>query len=237
MDTAYARHILEKTRENYDKMAEEFSDTRAHIWEDLAYLKKFVQNGDKVLDLGCGNGRLLELFSDKKINYTGADSSEKLVEIAKNRYENNTILSSGSQCSFVVGDALNLPFEDDVFDKIFSVAVFHHIPSKEFRLQFLREAKRVLKKDGFLIIMVWNLWQKKGIWRFVKFTFLKLVGLSRLDFGDVLVPWKKKTQRYFHSFTRRELKKVAVEAGFSIEEIGLLTRKAGHFNIYIIAKK
>lgn len=236
MNRAYAQYILEKTREDYDKMAEEFSDTRAHIWEDLPYLKKFVKDGDKVLDLGCGNGRLIELFRDKKIDYTGADNSEKLIEIARKRYKDYT--SENLSRQFVIGDALNLPFGDNTFDKIYSVAVFHHIPSKELRLEFLEEAKRILKKEGLLILVVWNLWQRKTSWRiFIKLTFLKLIGLSKLDFKDFWIPWQNKISRYIHSFTRRELKNIALEAGFSVEEIGLLTRKAGYFNMYIIGRK
>lgn len=236
MNKDYARYILEKTREDYDRIAEEFSNTRSGTWEDLNYLKKFVADGDKVLDLGCGNGRIIELFKDRKISYTGVDNSKKLIEIARKRYEDYT--SENLSRQFVVGDALNLPFGDNTFDKIYSVAVFHHIPSKGFRLEFLKEAKRVLKKNGLLVIVVWNLWQRKTNWKiFIKMTFLKLIGLSKLDFKDSWIPWQNKINRYIHSFTKHELKNVVSEAGFSIEEVGLLTRKAGHFNIYIIGRK
>lgn len=236
MNKDYAQYILEKTRKDYNAIAEEFSNTRSGTWEDLNYLKKFVADSDKVLDLGCGNGRVIELFRDKKIDYTGVDNSKKLIGIAKKRYENYT--SGNLSRQFVVGDALNLSFKNSTFDKIYSIAVFHHIPSKEFRLEFLKEAKRVLKKDGLLVMTVWNLWQRKTSWRiFIKLTFLKLIGLSKLDFKDSWVSWGKKIKRYFHSFTKKELMDIVKEAGFSIQETGFLKRKAGQFNMYIIARK
>lgn len=236
MNKDYAQYILEKTRKDYDTIAENFSKTRPEIWEDLMYLKKFAKDGDRVLDLGCGNGRLLELFKDKKIDYTGVDNSQKLIKIAKRRHENYNLKNIKSQ--FATGDALHLLFKDNTFDKIYSIAVFHHIPSRELRTRFLKEAKRILKKDGLLIMTVWNLWQRKTNWRvFIKLTLLKLIGFSKLDFKDFWIPWGKKLNRYIHAFTRKELRDIVSKSGFSVKECGLLKRKAGYFNIYVIARK
>jgi SAM-dependent methyltransferase len=85
----------------------------------------------------------------------------------------------------------------------------HHIPSHELRLKFLSEARRVLKKNGIAVFTVWNLWQKKGIKFQIKYFLLKILGLSRLDFRDVLVPYSAKNAkifRYYHAFTKKELK-------------------------------
>jgi len=41
------------------------------------------------------------------------------------------------------------------------LAVLHHIPSLEFRLEFLKEAKRVLRLGGLLILTVWDLKEKR----------------------------------------------------------------------------
>jgi len=128
MDKDYAKKILEETRENYNIISQDFSRTRNKFWEEMGFISKYVNDNEKVLDLGCGNGRLYELFQDKTIDYCGVDFSEKLIDIAKKRYP---------QFKFQVADALNLPFPADYFDKVFSIAVLHHIPSKELRLKFL----------------------------------------------------------------------------------------------------
>ena len=60
MDKEYAKKILEETKENYNLISEDFSITRDKFWEELGFLSKYVNDSDKVLDLGCGNGRLSE---------------------------------------------------------------------------------------------------------------------------------------------------------------------------------
>ena len=235
MNKEYAQYLLEKTCQDYNLISEHFSSSRFSLWPELKILRECAKEGEKILDLGCGNGRLLELFKDKNIEYVGIDNSEKLIAIAKKLHPD---------AKFQVADALGLPFPSGYFDKIYSIAVLHHIPSKELRLQFLKEAERVLKPGGFLILTVWNLWQKRTAWRlFFKYTTLKLIGKSELDFKDIFYPWKEQSgvaviQRYFHLFTKKEIGELAEMASFKIKEIGILKRKEEKdSNIYIIAEK
>lgn len=232
MDKEYAKYLLEKTRQDYNLLAEDFSRTRQFTW-DIEGLAKYVFEGDKILDLGCGNGRLLEIFKEIKINYWGIDSSERLIGIAKRKYPKN---------KFEVGDLLNLPFPNNFFDRVFAIRVLHHIPSQEFRIQALQEIKRILKPGGTLILTVWNVWESKykiNLLRMIKNCFLKIIGKSKLDFGDAFVPWWKvneKILRYFHFFTKRELRKIVKESGFKVREIWQ-SKFNGHSDIYLIAQK
>jgi len=181
------------------------------------------------LDLGCGNGRLIELFQDKEIEYFGVDNSEELIKIAKEKYPDK---------NFQTADALNLPFSGNFFDKVFSIAVLHQIPSKELRLQFLKEVKRVLKPGGQLILTVWVFHQPKELFLIFKATLLKILSLSRLDFGDFFEPWGKKLQRYYHDFSKRELFNLAKEIGFRVKDVGVVRNKRGNRrNIYLILQK
>lgn len=229
MTQEYAKYLLNKTREDYNRIAEQFSRSREFVWEELNYLAKYAEDGDKVLDIGCGNGRLLQIFKNKKIDYTGIDSSEKLIVIAKEKH---------SSVKFLTADALNLPFEDNSFDKVFSIAVLHHIPSKELRLKFLEEAKRVLKPNGLLVLTAWYFWREWHAWQSLIGSFTpKLFRLSKLDFKDIWEPWKRmRIDRYYHCFTINELKHLVEKAGFTVREIGIL-QKAGRRNIYLVAGK
>jgi len=233
MDLNYAKYILAKTKEDYNLIADDFSSKRGKMWKEFGFLKDYVSSGEKILDLGCGNGRLVELFQEKNIEYFGVDNSEKLIKIARKKYPYG---------KFQVADALNIPFPSDFFDKIISIAVLHHIPSEELRLQFIKEAKRVLKPKGLFIVAVWDLLQRKTSWRLLfKYALLRLIGKSKLDLGDIFVPWKisqgKDAQRYFRCFTKRELKKIIQKAGFKIKKVESLKRSAGHYNIFLIAGK
>jgi ubiquinone/menaquinone biosynthesis C-methylase UbiE len=233
MKKKYAEYLLKKTQKDYNLVAEDYARTRAFVPEDIKSLGDYTRTGEKVLDSGCANGRLWEIFKTKKVDYIGVDISEKLIELAKNKYP---------RAKFQKADALNLPFPNDYFDKIYSISVLHNIPSRNFQIQCLKEAKRILKPEGLLIIRVWDFWRRKAAQRLLfKYTFLKLIGKSKLDFKDVFVPWKNSkgqilTQRYFHCFSKRELEKLVKKSGFKIKE-SWLGGKDPRTNIYLIAKK
>ena len=228
MKREYAQYLLTKTIQDYNLIAEDFSRTRRFIWQDIKPLADFVFSRERVLDIGCGNGRLLQIFKDIDIDYTGVDASEKIIEQARRHYP---------KAKFQVSGALKLHLPTNYFDKVYSVAVLHHIPSKEFRLKFLQEARRVLKPGGLLILTVWNLWNWRGLKLISKHLFLKLLGKSKMDFKDVFVNWGKTCQRYIHIFSRGELEELVKEAGFKIKEAGVLRGKKRNKNFYLVAEK
>lgn len=225
-----AQALLKLSQEEYDEYASEFSSSRQFFWDELKFLKEYANSGDNLLDIGCGNGRLSDMFENKNIRYTGVDFSKELIEIAKKE--------RGKNKRFIQANALKLPFKDNSFDTVFSIAVLHHIPSKENRKKFLSEAHRVLKPNGICVLTVWNTLQ----WRFIKIHkkhFLdKIRGLSDLDFGDMIIPFgKNKRKRYVHTFTKRELQKLFKRNNFSNISIQEVKRESGYSNLVIIAQK
>lgn len=247
MDKEYARYLLKKTTEDYNRIAEDFSRTRAFLPEALKKLGEYAIPGDKVLDSGCGNGRLFEALKSKDIDYFGVDISEKLITIAQKRYLYPPQVFAKqkfgrARAKFLVGDSLNLPLPANFFGSVFSLAVLHHIPSKEFRLQYLKEVKRVLRQEGILVLRVWDFWKRKeGLKLILKYGLLKLFGKTKFDFGDVLLPWKNSegkilANRYFHCFRKMGLENLVKGAGFKIKEIWQ-EGKGKLSNIYLIAEK
>jgi len=233
MNRKYAEFLTQKTKKDYNLLAEDYTRTRAFIPEDIKEMADFVFSGDKVLDSGCASGRLFWVLKAKNVEYSGIDISEELIGIAKRCYPG---------ANFQVANVGNLPFPDNYFDKVLSVSVLHHIPSKQLRLQYLKESYRVLRPHGLLVLRVWDFWRrKKAVELIAKFTFLKLTGKSKLDFNDVFLPWKDSEgspviQRYFHCFTKGELKKLATGSGFKVKKIWR-AGKDPRTNIYLIAEK
>jgi len=114
----------------------------------------------------------------------------------------------------------------------------HHLPGYDLRREFLRQAHRVLKKGGLLVLTTWSSRSSRQRWKFlIKYSWLKIIGRSNLDWGDFYEPWADKGVRYFHNFSTKELRVLLEDAGFKIENIGFLTRKSGERNIVVIARK
>ncbi len=233
MKKEYAELLLNEMREIYNLIAKDYSRTRAFISNDLKNLGNYAKSGEKILDLGCANGRFYEVLENKNVDFYGVDFSRELIEMAKNKYRNG---------KFYLADARKLPFSDNFFDKIYSISVLHHIPSYDFRMQFLKEANRTLKPGGLLILRVWDFWKRKMALKLIsKYTLLKLLGKSNFDFKDVFVSWKDQNgnilaNRYFHCFTQGELKNLIKKAGFKIKEIWR-EGEDPRTNIYLVAEK
>jgi alkylated DNA repair protein alkB family protein 8 len=224
--------ILNETEVGYNLISNKFSQTRKHFWRELEFVKDFVKKGDKVLDFGCGNGRLLELLADKEFEYFGVDVSEKLIEIAKNKYQKeNTAFQKISSVE------KKIPFENEFFDAIYSIAVFHHIPSKNYREELVKELYKKTKIGGIIIVTVWNIWQKKYIKNIFNNWKSKLSGKSDLDWNDCEISFTDnegvKIQRFHHAFTKNEFEKLFNQVGFKTEKCEVVNGR----NILFIGKK
>ncbi len=86
MDSQYAQQLLAKVKNDYNQIAEDFSNTRHRVWEEIGFLFDYIKSGDKTLDSGCGNGRYSPLIKQRGGQYFGIDNSEELIKIAKSRY-------------------------------------------------------------------------------------------------------------------------------------------------------
>jgi SAM-dependent methyltransferase len=236
MKTAVAMKILAKNKEIYDQIAEDFAETRNKVWPEFEYFKGYLANGQDVLDLGCGNARLLELLKDYKVNYLGIDFSPNLIAEAKKDWLDS---QSEPNFNFMVGDILDLNLKEK-YDLVFLVATLHHIPSQRLREKVLLNVKSVLKPNGKLLMTNWNLWQKRYLKYIIKYTLLKIseseketngIMPEELDLQDVFIPWQKKHQRYIHAFTENNIANLLKKTGFEIIKNVSNTR-----NIITVAK-
>ncbi|MCX6744976.1 MAG: class I SAM-dependent methyltransferase [Candidatus Parcubacteria bacterium] len=226
-----ALKIIKANKILYNEIARNFSETRYNVWPEFEYFKGYLHDGQDVMDLGCGNGRLLELLKDYKVNYLGVDFSENLIREAQSKWPDK---------HFKAADILELNNLKEKFDLVFCVATLHHIPSDKLRLQVLTNIKNTLKPDGKLLMINWNLWQTKYLKYIIKYTLLKLtdpdkeengVLIDELDFQDVYIPWQKKYQRYIHAFTERNIAGLLKKAGLEVIKNVSNTR-----NIITVAK-
>ncbi len=221
----------------YNTIAALFSATREHNWADVLPLAEYIKPTDKVLDLGCGNGRLYQILAKKQAQYTGLDQSDELIALAK---------AKNPGVEFVVGEMTELPFEGESFDAIFAIAAFNHIPGQELQLKSLVEMKRVLKPGGLVIMTNWNLLSDSAQKNIAKHNWSVLQQSTEQGI-DVLVPWKSPEgvvlgERYYHGFTTAELTSLAKAAELQIVDLfyshkGERLDQASGANIISVFKK
>ena len=231
MDKHTQEKLLKQVKRNYEEIAEEFNEKRKKfIWPSIIKLTTDVKNGDRVLDVGCGNGRLLEAFKNKNIEYLGVDSSEELINMAKGNYPGY---------KFIIGDIFKLDqIPETDFNFVYCIAVLHHIPGRDLRVKALQQLKDKGAHESYLIVTVWNMWSHKRFLKLIfKYTILKLIGKNKMDFGDILFDWKnsqreKVSQRYYHSFRKSEFKKIISKAGLKIVKL-----YKDKYNYYAVLKK
>lgn len=231
-------NIIQKTRDDYNKIAKHFSGTRFNIWPELEQFKPFIKDGQRVLDWGCGNGRLLYIMEDKDVEYFGLDQAAKLIAIAK-KIQAEAVKSG--KAKFFSTAFKEKKFPTEYFDIVFMIASFFHLPDKKTRLKLLKKTYNELKPEGYLIMTVWNLdseWAKKKI---------KAKKWKKIGDHDFVIPWKNpdgkvEAERYYHAFKKNELKELVESVGFKIETLNYYNQNnwsdsKGGRNLVLIASK
>lgn len=149
MERAYVHDVYEN---NCD-------DSSTAIQPRIAQFLSHLEPGSLVCDVGCGNGRYLNACNP----YIFAIGVDRCVRLTKEAY---------TRGEAAVCDNLELPFRNESFDAVLSLAVIHHFATTERRINAIRELARILRIGGRVVITVWALEQKH----------------RRFESQDVLIP-------------------------------------------------
>ena len=117
-----------------------------------------LHKSDRVLELGCGVGRIGHLLAPKVAHWEGADISANMLRVAKER-----LAAHGNVGFTELARTTLAPIVDASIDKAYCVAVFIHMDKEDFYL-YLEELARVVKPGGLIYFDTWNLASKVG-WR------------------------------------------------------------------------
>jgi len=199
---------IQLNKETYDKIAPLFAQTRQNLWDDMKISEPYLRDSMRVLDIGCGTGRLYQIFQKfQDVAYIGVDQSDGQIAVAREQFP---------EADYRVVEMTELPFEDESFDMVYCIATLHHLPTPELRLKALREMKRVLKPGGHIIMTNWNLRSN---------TVKKIVEKGKLkqDGQDFIVPWLHSQgevlgERYYYAFYPEELEDLFTEVGLTLEK-------------------
>lgn len=169
MDNSVENNVRQFYNNNYEK----FDNSRYSIWKAVRNFVDNIAEDSLVLDAGCGNGKNMLYMQARDIKVIGIDFCDKLLNICKEKVLN-----------VKYADVRNIPFENNTFDYVISIAVIHHLSIESDRRKAIDEMLRVCKPNGKILVSVWALEQDKNS-RF-KFTL-----------GDNIVKWDD-TTRYYH---------------------------------------
>lgn len=151
-----------------------------------------ARNGSRILDVATGTGKQAFAFARRGYDVIGIDLSEAMLKVAnkKNKYGN---------ARFEVGDATNLPFEDNGFDVSCVSFGLHDMPLT-IREKALKEMARVTKTKGMIVIVDYALPKKK----FGKFLIYHFINLYE--------------GKYYPNFIKSDLEALLEKTGIEIKE-------------------
>lgn len=205
---ARERLVIKEVAECFEAIAEDYSSKRRRAW---AQLLEPLAGAGLFLDVGSGGGRHAAYLVRRGGEGVCLDVAASMLKQAKR---------AEPRLHLVRGDMRELPFRGSAFDAVLCIASIHHVPTKEMRRRAVAEAKRVLKPHGLLLITAWSRWQLSMLGRALR---AWLGGSPRFfEFGDVEVPWTyrgRKYVRFYHLFTKHELRRLVEEAGLRVRSI------------------
>lgn len=227
MNPASIATLLVLNRQFYQTFALQFSATRYRLQPGVRRILGTLPVTANILDLGCGNGELARELSRRghQGTYVGLDFSPELMAEARK-------VSLAPLRSFFMEVDLASPgwtallheHQPDIFnltpDRVFAFAVLHHLPSVELRRRVLSQVRDCMAPDGLFIHSEWQ-FLSSARWR-ARIQPWESVGLKteEVEPGDTLLDWRGGGHglRYVHHFTEEELRRLAGDSGFCIQE-------------------
>lgn len=190
----------------YEQVPPEYWDAKHNIFQRLWHYETLLAirqeigelpKGSSLLDVGCGSGTSLEKVTRARPDLViyGVDVSSRLVEYAR-------LLRP--HIKFQVSEGERLPFGDKNFDTITCLDVVEHFIDLD---NGLHEARRVLKDDGRLIILV--ALESNPLFKFVWWVWSHFGGHIWHD-------------AHLRIFTKASLCQAIEKAGFKIEKIKMV---------------
>ena len=200
---------------------------------------EYLQHGYKILDIGCGFGKVTLKLASLGYSVTGIDINSEAIRLSKATAENLKLHGKMTgKAEFEIGNASGLPFSAQNFDLAVMQAFLTSVPDAREREVIMREACRVLKPEGYLYLVEfgqnWHLKLYRN--RYLRdFPVTKKEGsflALNSDTGEI--------EYIAHHFSEKELVCLLVNCGFDIDYFRieeLKTRTGKKINGFVIVAK
>jgi SAM-dependent methyltransferase len=267
MDPHICAALADLNRTFYAGFADDFAATRQGWPLSYERILPHLRDAANVLDLGCGNGRLLAFLVERgwRGQYRGLDSSPKLLAIARRNARQSlsagepvcpgqdagersagqpmTPAAAPAQAEFVWADLLSSEWVGAVAgfapDVIAGLAVLHHIPAAANRIRFVADCAALLRSGGRLIVSTWQFMAAARLR--TRILPWAVAGLRDEDVepDDYLISWGEQAagRRYCAAIDADALRRLAESAGLEQIDTFYADGREGNLNLYGIYRK
>jgi tRNA (uracil-5-)-methyltransferase TRM9 len=246
MDYTIVERLLSLNREFYTTFARPFAGSRPVSDPALTCILPHIGRCARVLDVGCGNGRLALLLDQERpdVTYLGVDVVPGLIEIARAKIAQFKAISAEFHVADITRPGWDRALADEAdrrrsgagFDCVVALAVLHHLPSFDLRARVMRDLFGLLDANGCLILSTWQFLGSARMRR--KIVDWEKAGVSEevLEPGDYLLDWKRggRGLRYCHLVDRAEVDCLAAESGFRVRETFRAGGREGNLSLFAV---
>lgn len=243
MISSVAQTLIELNRRFYTEFGKNFSSTRQRIQPGARAILSKLDGSERILDLGCGNGELARALARSGFHgeYLGLDFSLPLLRDAESQpgaFPVNFRAVDLTSPDWSLSTALCSLITDN-FSLVTAFAVLHHIPSREMRLNILKQVHNLLPPGGRFIHSNWQFLNSEKLKARIQPWETAGLSTAEVDEGDYLLDWRAggRGLRYAHHFSAEELAQLAAETGFRVEESFLSDGANGRLALYQVWKK
>lgn len=165
---------------------------------------RFIYNSKKLLDIGCGDGEILDVVEPRQIvNVYGIDNNPDSLKIAQKKGMNVKICDINLE---------KIPYVDNFFDHIICLDVIEHVSNPRF---LLSEAYRVLRKGGKIILSTPN----------IRFSDHLITLVLKGNFPKTSIDQHLYDGGHIHFFTYKDLEYLLRESKFkNIRRDGIINK-------------
>lgn len=211
----YPDRLPSNTEFAWDEEWQKYTLKRTLMWnehcETIRILEEYLPKNGKIIEAGCGLGRIVIHFKNKGYDIVGIDWSKKSIQ---------TIKEYDPQLSVEEGDLRKFNYADGIFSAYISEGVIEHFADGPMAI--LQEAHRVLVDKGLLLISIpiYNALMRVTL-------PIKESNCIRRLFRKCLLDKSKERKFDYYLFTRREFRTFIRSAGFEIVEMRPTLQAAG----------
>ena len=174
---------------------------------DLRFAERHFPTPGRLIDLGCGTGRLVIHFARRGYSCLGVDLSQAMLDVAKQKAEEAGVVVETLKANLVELDAVpaaSLEYAACLFSTL------GMIRGADNRCRFLEHVRRILKPGGVFVLHAHN----------ARYRFGRGLGKRGAEPGDRTMPQVRGgAELTLHHYTGRELVAVLTEAGFRVREL------------------